>query len=914
MVESPSSAEINIQLGDMLNFNAPDNEKLNQQQFYINYIDTDKIKLINLENEELITLNITDGQLDPSIESIELLSRAEFPGYAKQNNLNIDVWIDLYFKTAEEIPFIVTGKISNLEEDSITIETFPDGETIYIDFEYKGIPENLPLEKIIIRKEPTPKASSTQEQTIDMGEIPISQEEQDIAFPEGIPTLDVQEQLQQDLQEGDLIQLGEDLDEITIFVDIPESEKRYSIGKQTDDLLDELLSYIPNYKRTNAVLNNIHTMIERYVQLRETYSDFDNNGNANLPKHLNENDKPIIQTLINFNKCFEWLLPISYNRKKLYDLDEVMVDELVSNAVDPLVLDQILVNENAEIEKYYRGDFPADENKYTTLFKNLNKYFTPFDKPFDQQQSISSQRVNTNILSVVDNLGDLESIVADAPASGRGPPKPSIADKKKFLLETYTTGLTYLKDNHLHSLTPADTITIKSILTLGTSALLFSRINLPMTSILDRSELNTSNFSYWEILNNNTEIQENLTIDTLNTSKSVPKTYMGSEDTESGYMTDQSETDRIDRAKKTFLSGIREYKLDETFINEDIISDPELYGNFLDQVIPSNTELFNNFKYYVPNPLSVYSVIQFLEVFNIYPRDITNNLNQRINAFVEQNIFNYKNNFSVNYKEYSKIALKKELKSSPNKWLQLLSSHKDLYTIVIDAYGLTQEQNYLTSEIFNTIIRIDYGKLFTIALRRIDLDLQTTGLINEFLTKYEQARLEKQTVPNDCKVISKKYLTLEELNADNDKPINYDPQFDKTNYSFLKKYKSEQDKMSLDEFTKLLETKLVADAHLTIEAAQREANALLLGKKPIKNGDYAILSIIDPETQEQVMKYFVRKDNNWAEDKDMPSDVIIKDNLLFCNIQQDCISEKENTCTSFGAAEAQINYNKSTNF
>ena len=87
MVDSPSPAEINIQLGDILNFIAPDNEKLNQQQFYIKYIDTDKIKLINLENEELLTLTITDGQLDPSIESIELLSRAEFPGYAKQNNL-----------------------------------------------------------------------------------------------------------------------------------------------------------------------------------------------------------------------------------------------------------------------------------------------------------------------------------------------------------------------------------------------------------------------------------------------------------------------------------------------------------------------------------------------------------------------------------------------------------------------------------------------------------------------------------------------------------------------------------------------------------------------------------------------------------------------------------------------------------
>ena len=125
----------------------------------------------------------------------------------------------------------------------------------------------------------------------------------------------------------------------------------------------------------------------------------------------------------------------------------------------------------------------------------------------------------------------------------------------------------------------------------------------------------------------------------------------------------------------------------------------------------------------------------------------------------------------------------------------------------MDAYGFTQE-NYSTSEIFNRILKIDYGKLFTIALRRIDLDLQTTGLINEFITKYEQAQLEKKTKPNDCKIISKKYVTRKELDADNGKPITYDLQFDKTNYLFLKKYKSEQKKMSSDEFTELLEKKI----------------------------------------------------------------------------------------------------------
>ena len=88
---------------------------------------------------------------------------------------------------------------------------------------------------------------------------------------------------------------------------------------------------------------------------------------------------------------------------------------------------------------------------------------------YNLSQSITSQKVNTNILSVLDNNGDLESIVAKVPKRTFGAAKEDATiENKKFLLETYTIGLTYLKDKHLHSLTPADTITIKSILTLGT--------------------------------------------------------------------------------------------------------------------------------------------------------------------------------------------------------------------------------------------------------------------------------------------------------------------------------------------------------------------------------------------------------------------------------------------------------------
>ena len=39
MVDSSPPSELNIQLGDILEFNAPEDEKLDRQNFLVNYID-----------------------------------------------------------------------------------------------------------------------------------------------------------------------------------------------------------------------------------------------------------------------------------------------------------------------------------------------------------------------------------------------------------------------------------------------------------------------------------------------------------------------------------------------------------------------------------------------------------------------------------------------------------------------------------------------------------------------------------------------------------------------------------------------------------------------------------------------------------------------------------------------------------
>ena len=85
------------------------------------------------------------------------------------------------------------------------------------------------------------------------------------------------------------------------MVKVKESEKRFGIETQTQDILDELLAEYPSDKRTRKVLNNIHILIERFKQLRRKFSDFDETGNA---EHIKKgaNYKPLINNLKELNK------------------------------------------------------------------------------------------------------------------------------------------------------------------------------------------------------------------------------------------------------------------------------------------------------------------------------------------------------------------------------------------------------------------------------------------------------------------------------------------------------------------------------------------------------------------------------------------------------------------------------------
>ena len=145
--EQQQEQEYFLELGDIIRFGAPDNDNLDQITFYIDYLDENRATLVNPETLEEIVVNILDNQFtDESIEEIEFISRPVEKGYARQNGLTTGTWISI--QLGGDVPLTINGQITDLENDMIEISTYGDNKKLYIDFAYKGIPLDLPIENI----------------------------------------------------------------------------------------------------------------------------------------------------------------------------------------------------------------------------------------------------------------------------------------------------------------------------------------------------------------------------------------------------------------------------------------------------------------------------------------------------------------------------------------------------------------------------------------------------------------------------------------------------------------------------------------------------------------------------------------------------------------------------------------------
>jgi hypothetical protein len=945
--ETPKSVSVSpsgvyLRLGDIILFLAPQNPDLHENTFFIEYIDSKYISLIRLDTLQRYPLNITeDGTLtDETIREIDILSRAEEEGYARQNGLVPGIWVELHIEATVHVT--ITGEITDIQEDQIQITTYPDMKVIYVNFDYKGIPKHIPFEKIVIREKPVELENIGSLKDIHgLGKDEIEDmqaREEDISIEyldngesiiHGISNRgeerDFRDRLHDLYRSSEGIVFLEDLEDVVQLVELPEHLQRYSVEVQVNSIVDEMLSTIPNQKRTKSVMDRIHLLVERYKELRSIFSKFDENDNIRSFKIKDPTYKPLVERLSELDTRLKWIIPVVENHKKLYDIEGGDEDEYLDTGI-------ILDADTQTMNRVYYENRSSEANRYSTLYQSMADSMTPFIPLPDSHEYLVNRPVKTNLEAIISNTEDFYSTTVHK----------ANTIMRRFVIETYNLGLSNLdtvfasdEDQMTNStwrrcteggkrttvrkeMTSADKMPIKSFLVLPKPVMHYSKLYLPSTNILDRTNLHQTDFMLFRLLRKNlknTGLIQHI-IDDL--------------DKEVDYETTDKETGI------GFLSKTTEYVLDDSMEAE-----PNKFYRFLSTIFPKTKVLLRFIQSQLKGKLSVATVMDALEPFLIYSDDITyGHYANEIRYFIKTRIASLKLELlerAKPFKSYNDYKFNIDSNSKPI--LRILKDKPELFDRFISLYDIKERDGgiFTTNEITKQIQEFDQNALFTTLLSTMMISLRTP----ESLTILREGKLDEGDIEfmdnldkvkaTDCsqKVITKLYDSMEALMKDNhNDDLFYDREYDSTPYSIFKKYEDQQKKMAPDKFLEFLEENLVQKHDCPREMAPGLARTMIEGKKRVKDGEYAVVIIKPKESEQSVIEseadnekleseadarkktyYFQRKKTVWVQDKDADETMFIDSSVILCNMAKRCSikqSKLGDECESITDTKARL--------
>jgi hypothetical protein len=917
-------SNISLQLGDIIEIEASQNPELHQQQFFIKYIDNEKISLDN-GVQKTVTLNIKpNGELyEESIETITILSRAESPSYIEQNGYTIGKWLSIYFRGT--FPIIINSLVTNVENDMIELKTYPNNDIIYIDFEYKGIPEALNIEKILLIDEVDIKGVQQRELGIDpelIGKTEGDRDIQGIDQDDDDTVYDYREGLKDIILEADAIEMGDELDSITQEIKVEEQQFRYSINKQLDDLLDDILSNIPNTKRNEATMDLVNLEIERFRQLREKFSNFDNINSVKDVKYYGD-AHPLVTNMKTLEHNLAWILPVTTCRKEIIDED---------TGDNPYLTEKTLLEFLTSISQlnnqWMSNQIGHDEDKYRVWIKKLYEIFEPYSRVENNGDDIAANNslylsetpVNNETVVLIDNTNSLENYGINRNILSTKKYDDIILNRSHQVLKTeydmnsITRYQVNVKEN--------DPLYLKAIVTLPNSYTAYSNIRLPYTNILSQAELN-------QMVKYNHRIFRPRKI--INTTIIDNRTSQG----ESIYR------DGLDK------NNIHHF-VPETYNRSLEQEQQDILNNFLIKALPIKHDVLTDIKQDAINIYNFTSLIERLQPYLIMPDTMSHDDIEFIKSILNISIQDYK----LTIKKYqAKIAKDKTVSSSIEE-RGLIDTITGEYSgdRLLDQYKIINS-TYTSSELFSRILAVDDGRVYLDLLKNSITQIVISDLIGKLDKKYSSAKKEEvseeateervqeavaidnissssksvtisepdmvkeeqdgedksiedmstednsiedemdsgEKTTTNCRkyVFSKKYLDKDEIQEDNDREIYFDRQYDKTPYPIIDEYREERQSMSAEDFYIFLYKNLQKNIGLDEESAKRDARSMIDQKRIIIDGDYALL--------ESTGEIYIRSSGKWVIDKTVTFERFLQTNKIFCNIQKNCV-ELDNRC------------------
>ena len=840
-----SKNNINLGLGDIIRIVSPNNDKYNDKTYYIEYIDQKEIKIVNKQGLEILYLGETGELTDHSIKEIHILSRNVDNSYTKINELNVNTWLDIKF--SGDIPFIITGLITNVIEDMIEIKTIPNNDIIFIDFAYRGIPPELNIEYIQIREEPKlakETVSSVDEAKDDSDTDDTEQKESSKQIEEGIekgvegdnegnegneeelnapknigidtslsdeipsefPEFDIDEN---DIENIDMEDPGELLGAVDQFVNVAKSRRRYTLEEQKEDILSKLSDMKPlKYDK-----HTINKFINRFEQLRELFTIFDKNDNPTKALRLGSNFNTIKEKLYNHDNRYFTFIPVTSLRKNLYDLN---IEDANSNSLE---FDKILAN-----DLQAQNDYENKISSYLDYMNIVNESTIPYIRS-DYKESLYSMKLKNDMVSIVDNDGLYNLFTLSTEFD------KSIVNETKYFTQRHVSQIKF-NDKIIMI---GENLDIKSLITLPFEYAKYSSINLYKSNMLEKVNLSK------KFIGLNTLLVEDLKLNSNLVTKKGDKL--------------QGKANN----NKVFT------RVTEHILDSEIAKTPSTYREMFDTVLPDSNNILkyvnSRFKF-----LSLYDVLKSVEAYNIYSTNIHFYQYKQILDALYKNINEFWTAFKRERKRYNfaRSKLQKLHKNYPS-FISLMDMSADFE----ENYSISDANFVSDSELLNYINNHDSGVLICeqVKLKVINMINNVKIDYDAFLNNTEDVK-EKEIDECSSYKISKKYDTLEALNADNDKDIFYDKYYDDTVYDILNVYKKEQNEMNDIEFIDFLRSKLIDVNGIKEEDTKEIAETMVRGQKLVQEGNYAILQKFDENYDFSNVEYYKRVDKKWVFDEE----------------------------------------------
>jgi hypothetical protein len=454
----------------------------------------------------------------------------------------------------------------------------------------------------------------------------------------------------------------------------------------------------------------------------------------------------------------------------------------------------------------------------------------------------------------------------------------------------------------------SDNINIHSFLMLPKEAVFVSRASLPGTNIMMKTNLSTLQLEPYRLLHKKTKlINYNIT----NLNEKITYTVDEKKDGEKKDV-------ELAETLPHFLKNIIKFS-----VSPEIHRERNIYSDTLRNILPDISTCIEYMSKYMNNNLSVAHSLQFLEPFHVYAEDINYTQYNQIRYFIKTRIQEYNEIQKNKALDYNKLVSKLNKPQNISNVIKSVLYDKQQYLdLLTELYLLTEDKvkTFSSSELLYYMETLDGSSLLYALISRAFLSLYTP---NSLLKAFEFPTIDDMSAadkirPKSCvrRFLTKKYHSVSELQKDNNKDdVFYDKEMDDTPYHILKKYEKQKGKMTSETFVEFLAENLVQKHDCNTNLSQELAQTLILGKKKVVDGEYAILEVpadipknvdinklnatelIDLDLDGRFYKtttYYVRKNNNWVRDDTISEEAFLDTQTLFCNIEPNCYKNTSN--------------------